>query len=184
MTAITNAWVYESGALGLRRGEDVHITDRGQGDVRSLIDLINDLPSGWANPDCVWHYQNSGAYGVIQGGEVYFSDKAGVYKLHEAFPSLPNDWVDGITNAWVYESGALGLRRGEDVHITDRGQGDVRSLIDLINDLPSGWANPDCVWHYQNSGAYGVIQGGEVYFSDKAGVQKLHEAFPSLPNGW
>ncbi|MFJ2817164.1 hypothetical protein [Streptomyces sp. NPDC087294] len=92
MTAITNAWVYESGALGFRRGEDVHITDRGQGDIRSIVDLVSGLPSGWGNPDCVWHYQNSGAYGVVQGGEVYFSDKSDVRSLHEAFPSLPSNW--------------------------------------------------------------------------------------------
>ncbi|WP_329359738.1 hypothetical protein [Streptomyces anulatus] len=184
MTAITNAWVYESGAKGFRRGEYVHVTDMGKGQVRSLRDVVSGLPDGWDNPDSVWHWHNSGAFGVINGEEVYISDKAETDKLHDAYPSLPSDWRDGITDTWVYESGAKGFRRGEYVHVTDLGKGEIRSLRDVISGLPDGWDNPDCVWHWQSSGAFGVINNGEVYISDKGDIEKLHDAYPSLPSDW
>ncbi|MFF7633552.1 hypothetical protein ACFZB9_10430 [Kitasatospora sp. NPDC008050] len=166
--------------MGFRRGTEVHVTDWGQGTTKALNDLINELP--WANPDCVFHWHNSGAYGVIQGDETYISDSPGIRKTHDQWPSLPNDWTDGITDAWVYESGAVGFRRGTEVHVTDWGQGTTKALNDLINELP--WANPDCVFHWQNSGAYGVIQGDETYISDSPGIRKTHDQWPSLPSGW
>ncbi|GAB2736432.1 hypothetical protein [Kitasatospora kifunensis] len=180
MTAITDAWVYKSNTVGFRRGTEVHVTDWGRGTIKALNDLINGLP--WANPDCVFHWHNSGAYGVILGDETYISDSPGIRKIHDKWPSLPNDWSDGITDAWVYESGEVGFRRGTEVHVTDWGQGTIKALDDLINGLP--WANPDCVFHWQNSGAYGVILGDETYISDSPGIRKIHDQWPSLPSDW
>ncbi|GAA2152443.1 hypothetical protein GCM10009760_49030 [Kitasatospora kazusensis] len=89
MTGIADAWVYTSGAVGFRRGTEVHVTDWGQGTIKALDDLIR---PPWADPDCVFYWQNSGAYGVIQGDEAYISDSRGIRKIHDQWPSLPSDW--------------------------------------------------------------------------------------------
>ncbi|MFF0869960.1 hypothetical protein ACFYUV_49980 [Nonomuraea sp. NPDC003560] len=68
----------------------MHITDRGQGNTTALDDLISGLP--WADPDCVWHWQSSGAYGAIKGDKTYISDQSGVRDIHEQWPSIPMDW--------------------------------------------------------------------------------------------
>ncbi|MFI6530179.1 hypothetical protein [Streptomyces uncialis] len=90
MTEIMNAWEYDGGELGFRRGREVHVTDWGQGKVKALTEWAPKLP--WADPDCIWLYEQSSACGVIKDSEVWFSDHPDIYKIHDRYPSLPSGW--------------------------------------------------------------------------------------------
>lgn len=95
MAGIQSAWVYSSGAAGLRRGNLVHITDKGQGNTQKPTDMWPNLP--WADPDVIFGtYPSSGAMGFIKDNKVFVTDWAAPKTLAVQFSSLPDDWKSTV----------------------------------------------------------------------------------------
>ncbi|WP_141698543.1 hypothetical protein [Streptomyces lushanensis] len=187
MSDITSGWVYNSGAVGLRRIDAIHITDRGQGNTTKTEDWWDFLTGRWITPDCIFGcYPDTNGIGFILDNQVRFTDKQNPRSLADHFPTLPKDWTKGgITSAWVYNSGAVGLRRGDSIHITDRGKDNETKIGEWWKFLTDEWANPDCIFGcYPDTDGIGFILDNQVRFTDKRDPRSLAKHFPTLPKDW
>jgi len=187
--AVNTAWRYDnSGALGFRRGDEVHVTDWGQGAVRKVRDQWS-LPvdSMYDQPSAIIHYPSGGmAFIASDGLHVHFTDQSWT-KIGDGWTTLPEEWKDkGVETAWRYDnSGALGFRRGDEVHVTDWGQGTVKKVRDQWS-LPtdSMYDRPLAIIHYPSGGmAFIASDGLHVHLTDQSWT-KIGDGWTTLPEEW
>ncbi|MGG8407872.1 hypothetical protein ACM614_15240 [Streptomyces sp. 12297] len=186
MPGISGAWTWASGAVGFKRGNQVHTTDWGRGRMAYIRDTFEGLPQGWDDVDAIYTWPDIlNRWVAIKGTQMHIgsSDKDEPLGFWD---SLPEEWQNngGINGAWTWASGAVGFKRGNQVHTTDWGHGVTRSIRECFVGLPEGWDDVDAIYTWpRGDNSWVAIKGSQMYVSSSKRTESL-SYWDSLPYTW
>ncbi|WP_395366607.1 hypothetical protein ACHGLA_35100 [Streptomyces sp. YH02] len=186
MPGICGAWTWASGAVGFKKGNEVHTTDWGHGVTRSIRDTFAGLPEGWDDVDAIYTWADVGNSWVAIRGTLMHVGSSQKTESLGFWDSLPDEWLTngGISGAWTWASGAVGFKKGNQVHTTDWNHGITRTVRECFVGLPEGWDDVDAIYtRAAGDNSWVAIRGSQMYFSSSKETEPLSH-WDSLPSLW